>query len=100
MKQFLVVLICLSILNIALSGAPTRVLASCCKRYSKKVPSINKIETFEIQTNDGRCKINAVIFTVGPRRICADPKKKKVINTLKQLSEKEQKMKMMLIVWD
>ncbi|XP_072894420.1 C-C motif chemokine 13-like isoform X2 [Hemitrygon akajei] len=79
---------------------PTRVLASCCKRYSKKVPSINKIETFEIQTNDGRCKINAVIFTVGPRRICADPKKKKVINTLKQLSEKEQKMKMMLIVWD
>ncbi|XP_062901027.1 eotaxin-like [Mobula hypostoma] len=89
MKQFLVALICLSMLNIVLSGAPTRILTSCCKNYSKRVPSIDKIQEYKIQTNEGSCKINAVIFTVGDKRICADPKRKRVIKTLKQLPEKE-----------
>ncbi|XP_051874471.1 monocyte chemotactic protein 1B-like [Pristis pectinata] len=100
MKQVLAVLICLSIVNFVVSGAPTHILTSCCRKYSKKVPSINRIQRYEIQTNNGHCRIDAVKFTVAGKRICSDPKNKRVIATLKQLSEKEQKMKMMLILWD
>ncbi|XP_069753948.1 C-C motif chemokine 17-like [Narcine bancroftii] len=89
MKQVLVVLICFSVVCFVVSGAPTLIRRSCCKKYSKRVPDVKKILHYEIQTRDGQCNIPAVKFTVQNRRICSDPRNKNVIRILKDVPKKQ-----------
>ncbi|XP_032888168.1 C-C motif chemokine 17-like [Amblyraja radiata] len=99
MKQVFVVLICLGVVNFNVAGAPTRVLTSCCMRYSTRIPVFKNIQRYEMQAINGQCRIEAVIFFVRGKRVCSDPKNEKVIENLRKLIEKEQRMKMMLILW-
>ncbi|XP_078266102.1 C-C motif chemokine 2-like [Rhinoraja longicauda] len=99
MKQVLVVLICLSVVNFNVAGAPSRVLSNCCMKYSTRIPVFKKIQGYEMQTINSHCRKEAVKFIVRGKPVCSDPKNKTVIEHLRKLIEKEQRMKMMLILW-
>uniref|UniRef100_UPI00398E8207 C-C motif chemokine 17-like n=1 Tax=Pristiophorus japonicus TaxID=55135 RepID=UPI00398E8207 len=91
MKQFLVVLICLSVFTLVVLAAPTGPRKSCCLKYSKSVPNFKKIKDYEIQEDDGSCSINAVVFRLRDRWICSNPKDERVKKLVEKLSQKEQR---------
>uniref|UniRef100_A0A3B3VUY6 C-C motif chemokine n=1 Tax=Poecilia latipinna TaxID=48699 RepID=A0A3B3VUY6_9TELE len=49
--------------------------ASCCTRYTKKKLPCLLVKNYSIQTIHGSCDINAIIFHVNGRFVCADPTK-------------------------
>uniref|UniRef100_UPI00398F4F51 eotaxin-like n=1 Tax=Pristiophorus japonicus TaxID=55135 RepID=UPI00398F4F51 len=91
MKQFLVVLIGLSVFTLVVLAAPNGPRKSCCLKYSKKVPNFNNIEEYKIQENDGSCRIKAVVFTVKGKRYCFDLKKEGVKKLVEKHSKREQR---------
>ncbi|XP_051874718.1 C-C motif chemokine 20-like [Pristis pectinata] len=91
MKQYLVVLVCLGVLTWVVLGAPNSRRKSCCLKYSNIVPRFKKIQGYEIQEKDGRCRINAVVFFVKSIRICSDPADEKVKKLVEILSRREKR---------
>ncbi|XP_018608919.1 C-C motif chemokine 2-like [Scleropages formosus] len=72
----------------------TNAAAACCSRYVENEISIARINGYSIQTNRGRCHINAVIFhTIKGKDLCADPAQPWVMNRIKFLREKVKSMK-------
>uniref|UniRef100_UPI00398F378A eotaxin-like n=1 Tax=Pristiophorus japonicus TaxID=55135 RepID=UPI00398F378A len=91
MKQFLVVLIGLSVFTLVVLAAPTGQQKSCCLNYSKSVPNFKKIKDYKIQENDGSCRIEAVVFRLKDRWICSNPEDERVKKLVEKLSQKEQR---------
>ncbi|GCB61570.1 hypothetical protein scyTo_0011335 [Scyliorhinus torazame] len=91
MKQVLAVLFCLSVIVFTVSAVPNLILKSCCRNYSVSVPRLNRIKDYVIQQNDGRCKIEAVVFKVKKILVCSDPNNNEVKELLEKLSKKEQR---------
>uniref|UniRef100_A0A3B3VU67 C-C motif chemokine n=1 Tax=Poecilia latipinna TaxID=48699 RepID=A0A3B3VU67_9TELE len=50
-------------------------VSSCCTRYTKKKLPCLLVKNYSIQTIHGSCDINAIIFHVNGRFVCADPTK-------------------------
>uniref|UniRef100_UPI00398F7CDB C-C motif chemokine 17-like n=1 Tax=Pristiophorus japonicus TaxID=55135 RepID=UPI00398F7CDB len=91
MKQFLVVLIGLSVFTLVVLAAPNPTRKSCCLKYSKSVPNVNIIEKYKIQENDGSCRIKAVVFMIKGKRICSNPKDERVKKLVQKLSKRKQR---------
>ncbi|XP_017269566.1 C-C motif chemokine 20b [Kryptolebias marmoratus] len=47
--------------------------ARCCMNYSKHRPAFKRILTYYKQTITGSCDINAIIFYLRGKFLCADP---------------------------
>ncbi|XP_078420619.1 C-C motif chemokine 2-like [Cetorhinus maximus] len=91
MKQVLVVLICLNIITFTVLAVRAPILKNCCRNYSKTIPQLKRVKGYDIQENNGRCRIEAVLFKVGKRWVCSDPNNDEVKNLVKKLSEKQQR---------
>ncbi|MFT7796616.1 C-C motif chemokine 2-like [Arapaima gigas] len=72
----------------------TNASATCCTKYLETEIPIVRINGYSIQTNRGRCNINAVIFhTIKGRDLCANPTEAWVMNRIKNLRERVKRMK-------
>ncbi|XP_041038605.1 eotaxin-like [Carcharodon carcharias] len=91
MKQVLVVLICLNIITFTVLAGPIQIQKDCCRNYSKTIPQFKRVKEYNIQENDGRCRIKAVLFKVGKRWVCSDPNNDGVKSLVKKLSKKQQR---------
>ncbi|KAJ8357038.1 hypothetical protein SKAU_G00198320 [Synaphobranchus kaupii] len=92
MAQFNLSTVCLLIL-LSLNLFSMQAHAACCTTHSKGKLPIKFIRGFSIQDNHGRCNINAIIFlTYKGRRVCVDPTKGWVMDSIRQLRNKVEKM--------
>ncbi|XP_007885473.1 C-C motif chemokine 17-like [Callorhinchus milii] len=95
MKQTLLVVMCLCVFMSTVFAVTGHIKKSCCLTYPSKIPPIERLKKYEIQEDDGRCSIKAVIFiTVQNRRFCADPDNacvKQLMKNIKARSAQRQK---------
>ncbi|XP_007885461.1 eotaxin-like [Callorhinchus milii] len=85
MKQALVVLAFLTIFVWTVVSVPGQIKKSCCLTASAQPPHYKKLTNYEIQENDGRCNIKAVIFyTITNRTICSNPANKRIKMLMKR----------------
>ncbi|XP_008288625.1 C-C motif chemokine 20b [Stegastes partitus] len=73
-KAFLIAALCSFIILTSFTG--TAESASCCLRYSRRPLPCRRLLGYTIQTMNGACDINAIIFHTPGRFVCADPKLK------------------------
>ncbi|KAM4718731.1 C-C motif chemokine 20b [Anableps anableps] len=60
---------------------------TCCVKYTKGKIHCRQVEGYSYQTIKGSCDINAIIFYLRGRYVCADPSKewtKRVVNCLEK----------------
>ncbi|XP_071372759.1 C-C motif chemokine 20b [Centroberyx affinis] len=61
--------------------------ASCCVRYSRRRLSCKRLRGYTRQNINGPCDINAVIFHLRDKFVCADPSKDWTQRVMKCLDE-------------
>ncbi|KAJ8384315.1 hypothetical protein AAFF_G00206720 [Aldrovandia affinis] len=84
--------VCL-VLLLSLSLFSLQAETACCTKYSAAELPVENIKGFSIQNKRGRCNINAVIFlTLKGIKVCADPTKPWVMESIQQLKSTVQKM--------
>ncbi|XP_048095228.1 C-C motif chemokine 20a.3 [Alosa alosa] len=66
---------------------------ACCTMYSSSIVPMKHIRGFTIQTNQGKCNINAVILHTPKRNICVDPGLLWVSNAIDKLRAQVQVLK-------
>ncbi|KAK6484014.1 eotaxin-like [Huso huso] len=95
MKQFVIVYLCLCTLALyTIVNADGGTIPNCCLKVSNTVLSINQVSSHYLQEKDGRCPVDAVVFsTVKGKIVCSDRKRPWVKRVIKQLIE-NQKQKM------
>ncbi|XP_030612411.1 C-C motif chemokine 20b [Archocentrus centrarchus] len=88
-KTCLVAVLCsLVILTTFISSAQS---ASCCLRYSKRQPPCRRILGYTVQNINNSCDINAIVFHIAGRFVCADPSKLWTQKIMKCVDEKRRK---------
>ncbi|XP_018534813.2 C-C motif chemokine 20b [Lates calcarifer] len=65
--------------------------ASCCMRYTRRPLPYKQIMGYTIQTINNSCDINAIIFHVPGKFICADPSMKRTQQRMKFVDEMRHK---------
>ncbi|KAG7457089.1 hypothetical protein MATL_G00242910 [Megalops atlanticus] len=92
MAQFNLSTVCL-VLVLAVSLFTLQASQICCTKYSRGEMPMHLIKGFAIQKNIGTCNINAIIFlTVKGRKVCADPAKPWVMETIQELRDRVKNM--------
>ncbi|KAM4534156.1 C-C motif chemokine 20b [Odontesthes bonariensis] len=85
-KACLVVALCsLVILTTCISSTES---ASCCMRYTRRPQPCKRLLGYNIQTITGSCDINAIIFHIPGRFVCADPSVKWTQRGMKCVDER------------
>ncbi|KAK2859705.1 hypothetical protein Q5P01_004325 [Channa striata] len=88
-KACLTVTLCsLLILTTFISSAQS---ASCCLRYTKRHLTCRHMTGYTIQNTNTSCDINAVIFHLPDRFVCANPRMLWVQKAMKCLDETRRK---------
>ncbi|XP_041118610.1 eotaxin-like [Polyodon spathula] len=91
MKPFVIVYLCLCTLALyTIVNADGGTVPNCCLKVSNTFLPISKIKSHYSQKKDGRCPVDAVVFsTVKEKTVCSDPKKTWVKRVIKQLENKK-----------
>ncbi|XP_072234423.1 C-C motif chemokine 20b [Leuresthes tenuis] len=85
-KACVVVALCsLVILSSFISSTDS---ASCCMRYTRRPQPCKRLLGYSIQTITGSCDINAIIFHIPGRFVCADPSVKWTQRGMKCVDER------------
>uniref|UniRef100_A0A3Q3JJA2 C-C motif chemokine n=1 Tax=Monopterus albus TaxID=43700 RepID=A0A3Q3JJA2_MONAL len=79
------ILFCLQIICVCVS------LASCCLRYARRPLPCKQLLGYSIQTINTFCDINAVIFHLPERFVCADPSMRWTQRGMKCVDEQRKK---------
>nr|XP_020455222.1 C-C motif chemokine 20-like [Monopterus albus] len=85
---FLAALCSLVILTAFISGTES---ASCCLRYARRPLPCKQLLGYSIQTINTFCDINAVIFHLPERFVCADPSMRWTQRGMKCVDEQRKK---------
>ncbi|KAK6484015.1 eotaxin-like [Huso huso] len=88
MKQSILVFLCLAALA-ACTFATVGSIAKCdCLRLTDTVLRPRRIQGFHEQKKDGRCPVDAVVFTtIKGKKVCSDPTKIWVKEAIKKLGK-------------
>ncbi|KAM7369671.1 hypothetical protein PAMP_010975 [Pampus punctatissimus] len=70
--------------------------ASCCLRYTKRPLPCNRLLGYTTQTINTSCDINAIIFHIPGRFVCADPSMNWTQRRKKCVDERRRKINQML----
>ncbi|XP_038163848.1 C-C motif chemokine 20-like [Cyprinodon tularosa] len=70
--------------------------ASCCMKYFKRKLPCKAVKGYNIQTINGSCDINAIIFHLNGRFVCADPLKVWTKRAMKCVDERRRKVERIL----
>ncbi|XP_053268266.1 C-C motif chemokine 20b [Pleuronectes platessa] len=65
--------------------------ASCCLSYTKRMLPCKRIMDYSIQTINKSCDINAIIFHVLGKFVCADPSQTWTQSRMSCVNEKKKK---------
>uniref|UniRef100_A0A3P8SKF6 C-C motif chemokine n=1 Tax=Amphiprion percula TaxID=161767 RepID=A0A3P8SKF6_AMPPE len=84
-KVFLIAALCSLVILVTFTG--TTESASCCLRYVKRPLPCRRLLGYTIQNINTACDINAIIFHVPGRFLCANPNMKWTQRAIKCVDE-------------
>ncbi|XP_041923585.1 monocyte chemotactic protein 1B-like [Alosa sapidissima] len=81
---------CLITICLILPAVSSTTTDCCLKQSSRQKLKANKVKTYHIQQQGGICPIHVVVFvTVRNKRICADPHRQWVKDTVRKVDERK-----------
>ncbi|XP_022049619.1 C-C motif chemokine 20b [Acanthochromis polyacanthus] len=90
-KVFLIAALCSLLILTTFTG--TTESASCCLRYTKRKLHCKRVLGYTIQNIGTACDINAVIFHVPGRFLCANPGKEWAQTAMKCVDERRRPLR-------